>query len=250
MTAVTGTYRDAAGEPSRGYIRFTLHPAAMSSDGEQVTCAPVYGILDSAGFLNIDLIPDSDLVVDGTAVYEVAEFIDDCRRTWWLILTDEEPVDLPSRFPGDTVGDVAILPVPGPRGPQGLVAVDSTLTGPPGSDALVEDLDPADTSARLRFTIPRATPAKSPRNGSPRPSGTASRSMSRNPTRTTSTRCAPRPSRAVRDLGGRVGAPAPRSVSAYEPVTGWGCASAGWDGDTGWRVDEQSDTGWLHGRRR
>ena len=131
MTAVTGRFVDAAGNPAEGYIRFTLHPAAMSTDGEQVTCAPVYGILVD-GALDIDLIPDSDLVVDGTAVYRVDEFITDCRRSWWLVLTDSDPVDLPSRYPGDTVGDVAVVPVPGPQGPVGPVGPPSTVPGPQG----------------------------------------------------------------------------------------------------------------------
>ena len=33
-------------------------------------------------------------------MYRVDEFVTDCRRSWWLILTDGEPVDLPSRYPG------------------------------------------------------------------------------------------------------------------------------------------------------
>ena len=119
MAAVTGTYRDAQGDPASGYIRFTLKPPALTVDGDQVVCSPVYAILDPAGHLAIDLIPDSELVVDGVAVYEVAEYLDGCHRTWHLALVDDQPVDLPSRYPGDPAGDVAVLPVPGPRGPEG-----------------------------------------------------------------------------------------------------------------------------------
>jgi len=43
----------------------------------------------------------------------------------------------------------------GPQGDQGEVAVDSTVTGEPGTSALVEDLDPSTSKALLKFTIPR-----------------------------------------------------------------------------------------------
>jgi hypothetical protein len=43
---------------------------------------------------------------------------------------------------------------PGPMGPQGEVEVESTITGAPGTPALVEDLDSRRTHALLRFTIP------------------------------------------------------------------------------------------------
>lgn len=43
----------------------------------------------------------------------------------------------------------------GPKGPQGEVAVDSTVTGPEGTQAVVEDLDARTTHALLKFTIPK-----------------------------------------------------------------------------------------------
>lgn len=148
MTLVTGTYLlpgDGA-QPASGYIRFTLQPAAMDTSGNQRVCAPVYASLDPAtGSFSIELVPDSDLVVAGDAVYEVAEFVDGCHRApWFLFIADDAPIDLPSRYPGTTVSGAAVLPVPGPQGergepgdtgaagPQGPAGADSTVPGPAG----------------------------------------------------------------------------------------------------------------------
>ena len=46
----------------------------------------------------------------------------------------------------------------GDKGEQGEVVVGETITGIPGSEALVEDLDPSPHRAFLRFTIPRGDP--------------------------------------------------------------------------------------------
>jgi Collagen triple helix repeat (20 copies) len=125
MTTVTGRYVTASMLPASGYIRFTPQPSGLIDTGEQVVCQPVYAMLDTSGSFTIDLVPDDAYVnVDGSAVYEVAEFITDCRRCWYLFLPDDTPVDLPSRYPGDSITGAAVVPVPGPQGdtgPQGPV---------------------------------------------------------------------------------------------------------------------------------
>ena len=132
MTTVTGTYLLPTGEPANGYVKFELCPQALDVDGAQRVCEPVYAMLDPVtGSFTIDLVPDADLVgVDGDAVYLVTEYVEACRRpAWYLHLADDTAVDLPSRYPGDANAPGAVLPLPGPQGPQGEVAVDSTITG-------------------------------------------------------------------------------------------------------------------------
>ncbi len=145
MTLVTGRWLRPDLQPDVGYVKFTLMPAARDSDGNQITCTSVFAVLDSDGRLSIDLVPDPALVVDGTAVYEVHENVGQCERKWLLVLDGgTDPVDLPSRWPGDTVSGAAVLPVPGPAGepgppgetgpagPQGPAGADSTVPGPIG----------------------------------------------------------------------------------------------------------------------
>lgn len=65
----------------------------------------------------------------------------------------------------ETRRDTLIIRPPGdvgPGGPKGEVTVESTVTGAPGSPALVEDLDPSPHRALLRFTIPQGEPSTVP----------------------------------------------------------------------------------------
>ena len=119
MTLITGTWLKPDLTPDTGYIRFTLQPAARRSSGEQITCTPVFAVLDETGSISVDVVPDPDLIVDGTAVYHVFEEVGGCTRSWMLALDGGDPVDLPSRYPGDSVSGAAVLPLPGPQGPTG-----------------------------------------------------------------------------------------------------------------------------------
>jgi len=142
MTTVAGTYLTASGQPASGYIRFTPMPSGLLDTGEQVTCQPVYAMLDTSGSFTIDLFPDDDYInLTGESVYEVAEFITDCRRCWYLFLADDTAVDLPSRYPGDSAGSAAILPVPGPQGPEGAEGPQGPQgpQGDPGAPVTVQD---------------------------------------------------------------------------------------------------------------
>lgn len=129
MTVVSGTYLRAGDgtAPASGYIRFILQPAARDSSGAQRWPTPVYAQLDDAGSFTIDLVPDADLVdVDGTAIYEVVEWLDGIKRgPWTLALIDATPVDLPERYPGDTyvAGSAAAALIPGPAGAPGGAAL-------------------------------------------------------------------------------------------------------------------------------
>ncbi len=140
MAQVTGRFIRADGEPAGGYIRFTPMPPGVLATGEQVVAQPVYAMLDAAGQVSVDLVPDSAYInLDGSSVYEVAEYLTDSRRRWHLHIATDQPVDLPSRYPGDHAPTAAILPLPGPQGapgPQGEPGPRGE-TGAPGADSTV-----------------------------------------------------------------------------------------------------------------
>lgn len=115
MTLVSGTYTRPAGQPDTGRVTFTLVPPAIDDTGDQRTPGSETVLLDATGSFSVDLVPDSDLVnlTEGSAVYAVREQVGAMDRAWFVILTDDVPVDLPSRYPGSEGWDGAILPVGG-----------------------------------------------------------------------------------------------------------------------------------------
>ena len=137
MTMITGSYLEPNGDTSTGSVTFTLVPAARDTAGNQRVPSQVRVLLDDTGSFSVDLIPDKDLVdVDGEAQYEVWEQIGRLERKWMLAVRDDDPIDLPSRYPGDVLSPAAVIPVGGPQGPpgrDGSDGADSTVPGPPGA---------------------------------------------------------------------------------------------------------------------
>jgi hypothetical protein len=139
MALVSGRYASPAdpGVPAVGKIWFTLQPAAVDAGGVQRTQGPVVVALDDQGSFSVDLVPDSELVgVNGVATWRVDERIVGLARSWWLAIVDDQPVDLPTAYPGDELAPYAVLvPHPGPPGPPGPAGPSGALPTATASDS-------------------------------------------------------------------------------------------------------------------
>lgn len=166
---VFGTYLNPDGSPGVGAVRFTLVPAAVSETGMQYTEGPIVCTLDDTGSFRAKLVPDPVLVTNGWAGYVVNERVVGLMRTWKLVLDGTlDSINVPAFYPGPQVELGAVKPFPGgPPGLQGEVAVESTVTLPPGTPAYVEDLDLSPHRALLRFGIPQGAPGTGGGGGGP-----------------------------------------------------------------------------------
>ena len=115
MTLVTGNYIRPDGSFPRGEVRFTLVPAALKTSGEQVTAGGVVALV-RGGWIGIDLVPDPDLLVQGTAYYTVHERVGSLDREWTLVVDGSGPIDLPAMYPGPSVG-TGVAMISGPALP-------------------------------------------------------------------------------------------------------------------------------------
>jgi hypothetical protein len=157
MQTLTGAYEHPDGRPAAGSVFFTL-TARVSGGTVIVVEGPVEAVLDDVGSFSLMLWATDDpvLLVEGLA-YTVVEAVDSRPTTTYTIGLPVAggPYDLAQLVHYDQEPGAVTVPVPGPTGPQGEVAVGTTVTGAPGSQATVTDSDPRPTHAVLDFVIPR-----------------------------------------------------------------------------------------------
>lgn len=244
MSTVTGVYELADGVPDTGTV--TLQPAITATDltptPRIITQGPVTSVLDDVGAVTFDVLASDDagwhLEDQSPMPYLVTERLKSGYRSWATVFMGAGPHDLATLQPIQDV-DVAPYPVPGPVGPvgpvgpqgvqgiQGEVSVAATVTGAPGTSAIVVDTDASPNRAVLEFTIPRGAAGATGATGSQGPQGIQGQGAQYE----TCTLWADLPS--TGNYQGR----------KFRVTSGLGVCVALWNG-TAWVVAPESDTGW------
>jgi hypothetical protein len=120
--------------------------------------------LDANGFFEVQLLACDNLDVFPYGWYWAVDEKIENGNNWYLMAYTpagggRDPLDISNAYRPIGVSDqppTVVQPGPaGVKGDQGTVSVDSTVTGEPGTQAIVIDLDPASTNATLQFIIPR-----------------------------------------------------------------------------------------------
>lgn len=126
MTIITAQYLRADGSPESGWVSFQLVPAALDANSDQRTGTEITVELAWDGSLEVDLVPDSDLVgLTGDAVYVVREKVGSMNRSWHLLVPDATPIDLNTAYPGTEQEWTGVV-LPGGGGGAGVPAGGTT----------------------------------------------------------------------------------------------------------------------------
>lgn len=162
---VTGTYLNPDKvTPKTGYVEFRPNVPLTVSDGGLLVSDPLRATLDASGTFTIDIIACDNIDVFPYGWYWVVDEKIINGTVWYLMAYTPEgggrnPLDISNAYRPVGVSDqppTVVQPGPaGVKGDQGTVSVNSTITGEPGTQAIVIDLNPASTDATLQFIIPK-----------------------------------------------------------------------------------------------